>query len=204
VRTGNGKCGSFDYALRASLRMTLFREGWRENRQLQMRVLRLRAAPRFAQDDTFLGRGGGRTGNGKCNGEMRGSLHCATDGETVCCFGRDDALFCFWRYRTRSNRGFLRCAAARIPPLRCGNDKQKNRQLQRQIVGWGSVCFHRNAFGDFFKLLWPTEASKGVPLAVVILLVREEPFAMRKDDKRKNLKENLDGSQRNRSLARHN
>src|SRR6267378_8534017 len=29
-----------------------------------------------------------RTGNVK--GEIRGSLHCATDDETVCCFGRDD------------------------------------------------------------------------------------------------------------------
>jgi hypothetical protein len=29
-------------------------------------------------------------------GEMRGSLHCATDGETVCCFGRDDASLGSW------------------------------------------------------------------------------------------------------------
>ena len=29
--------------------------------------------------------------NGNSQDEMRGSLHCATDGETVRCFGRDDA-----------------------------------------------------------------------------------------------------------------
>ena len=35
------------------------------------------------------------TGNGDSKGkcEMRGSLHFATDDETVCCFGRDDASF---------------------------------------------------------------------------------------------------------------
>src|SRR6202044_2883713 len=30
--------------------------------------------------------------NGKCKSEMRGSLHCATDDETVHRFGRDDAV----------------------------------------------------------------------------------------------------------------
>jgi hypothetical protein len=29
-------------------------------------------------------------GNNKDNGEIQGSLHCAADGETVRCFGRDD------------------------------------------------------------------------------------------------------------------
>jgi hypothetical protein len=29
--------------------------------------------------------------NGKNKSKMRGSLRCATDDETVCCFGRDDA-----------------------------------------------------------------------------------------------------------------
>jgi hypothetical protein len=33
------------------------------------------------------------TSNSKCKGEMRGSLHCAMDGETVHCFGRDDDPF---------------------------------------------------------------------------------------------------------------
>ena len=32
-----------------------------------------------------------RTDNGKS--EIQGSLHCATDGETVRCFGRDDVGF---------------------------------------------------------------------------------------------------------------
>ena len=31
--------------------------------------------------------------NGNSNDAIRGSLHCATDDETVRCFGRDDALF---------------------------------------------------------------------------------------------------------------
>jgi hypothetical protein len=36
-------------------------------------------------------------GNGKNNGkgEIQGSLHCATDGEAVRCFGRDDVPFVF-------------------------------------------------------------------------------------------------------------
>src|SRR5271170_3983446 len=129
-----------------------------------MRVLRLRAAPRFAQDDTFLGRGGGRTGNGNCNGEMRGSLHCATDGETVCCFGRDDALFCFWRYRTRSNRGFLRCAAEMT--------NKKTGNCNGRLLAGGVFAFTGTHSAIFSRSFSPAGASKGVPLAVAILLKR--------------------------------
>jgi hypothetical protein len=34
----------------------------------------------------------GRTGNGKCKSEIQGSLHCASDGDAVRCFGRDDGV----------------------------------------------------------------------------------------------------------------
>jgi hypothetical protein len=35
----------------------------------------------------------GAKGKGKNNGEIQGSLHCATDGEAVRRFGRDDVSF---------------------------------------------------------------------------------------------------------------
>jgi len=42
---------------------------------------------RFAEEDK---------GNGKGKGEIRGSLHCATDDETVRRFGRDDGCLWWW------------------------------------------------------------------------------------------------------------
>jgi DNA ligase-1 len=53
-------------------------------------------AARIAQDDTFWRLGGKRTSNDNSKNndkdEMRGSLHSATDDETVCRSGRDDDL----------------------------------------------------------------------------------------------------------------
>ena len=42
---------------------------------------------------TLLISGQRRISNSNSKDEMRGSLHCATDDETVCCFGRDDTGF---------------------------------------------------------------------------------------------------------------
>ena len=56
----------------------------------------------FGRNDVGMWSGLGRTGN--CNGEMRGSLHSATDGKTVCCFGRDDVFVVEGRGRTGNGK----------------------------------------------------------------------------------------------------
>jgi hypothetical protein len=70
------------------------------------------------------------TGNGKSNGkcEMRGSLRCATDDETVCWSGRDDAWFSSGRRKTTAKTtagpSTAQFASARTPVrLRSGSGR---------------------------------------------------------------------------------
>src|ERR1700687_4031317 len=61
-----------------------------------------------------------RTGRSK--GEMRGSLHCAMDGEAVNCFGRDDDSFGGGWKRRDNSKGRSRSLQ---------DEKQKDTQRQK-------------------------------------------------------------------------
>jgi hypothetical protein len=53
------------------------------------------ADPPMAKGEPWVGHPA-PAGDGAKKGEMRGSLHCATDGGAVRRFGRDDVLFFFY------------------------------------------------------------------------------------------------------------
>ncbi len=96
-----------------------------------MQVLRLRssqsARPAPLRMTLLLGV---RSRTSKCKSEMRGSLHSATDDETVCCFGRDDTVVYGLWMTTADSSAALR------------NDKQKVR------------CGVTSKEDDFLLRLW--------------------------------------------------
>jgi hypothetical protein len=67
-----------------------------ESKNLQRQRQRKKQIP-FGDDNQKNNGKDNDKNNGKNNGkgEIQGSLHCATDGEAVRCFGRDDVPFVF-------------------------------------------------------------------------------------------------------------
>jgi len=59
---------------------------------------------------------------------MRGSLHFATDDETVCCSGRDDATFLGVEEGKNKSEGQRQ---KQIPPTALRNDNQKSSATTR-------------------------------------------------------------------------
>jgi hypothetical protein len=60
----------------------------------------------MSTEETEVAQRGTEKGKGKNKGEIRGSLHCAADGETVRRFGRDDG--CLWGVGGRTAVGLGR------------------------------------------------------------------------------------------------
>ena len=80
---------------------------------------------------------------GRSKGEMRGSLHCPTDGETVRCFGRDDEFLvggrtsnCKGRSKGRSNCNYSYNCKKQVPFGDNKQEKQLQLQLQLQLQGF--------------------------------------------------------------------